>query len=137
MIWCNVKITRLTKSNVLLFKKRVEEFSSYLGIIDWELHVFTTDEYTDYETDDAFRAMTTASLEDKLALMVLNMEWDVTPSDYWLSRIAFHECLELLFWPITIGLKQSFNHNRETHTIIRTLENTFFELYWKTKKGKK
>jgi hypothetical protein len=72
---------------------------------------------------------------NRLAVISLFDEWDIEPDTFGLSKVAFHECLELLFADVHI-LAQSRNFDCETydaahHHVIRTFEGSMFDELWK------
>ena len=125
-----MKSYKLTEKNFKLFEKRCKFFVDKFGLINWELHILKQSECND-EDEGTSRAWTTASTGDKLAMIVINDEWDVEYSDYWLSRIAFHECLELLFWTIFEKLKKDKRKDEIIHNIIRVFEMNVFPYFFK------
>lgn len=119
----------MNKKSFDLFKKRCDFFIEKFGLVDWEIHIEKEIDLKESQRVENCRAFTSCSIEDKLACIVVSDVWDVELNNYWLSKIAFHECLEILFWSITEKFK-SKNRAEIIHDIIRVLENTLFPFYY-------
>ena len=132
----NAPVTRhrLDKKSFSMFCRRFGMFSDLFGLVNWETHIIRQSEFVknnelSADNDNSWRALTTCSIEDKLAYVVVAEEWDVPFDNYWVSKTAFHESLEILLWPMFLKLDESERASK-IHDVIRTLENTFFDLMY-------
>lgn len=119
----------LDDSHYDYFVRCFKGWSEYIGITDWMV------EYSFRDDDDDYRAATFIyCTENRLAGVVLSNSWDVDPTDYALSKTAFHEALELLFADLTIlAGKREYNegtYDKERHRVIRMLERSLFNRMW-------
>uniref|UniRef100_A0A6M3JHW5 Uncharacterized protein n=1 Tax=viral metagenome TaxID=1070528 RepID=A0A6M3JHW5_9ZZZZ len=87
------------------------------------------------------QAWVEVSLKDKIATFGLSVDWDwMTPSNYYLSKSAFHECCELMLYKLHDSLTKFYSYkyvNEMRHEVIRTLESVLFEPYWNEKEKKR
>ncbi len=113
------------------FKKEVEYWIQYFGMIDWELHIENTEE------EDALGTCY-GSIEHKLAGINLSSVWDEEPTEIRIKQIAFHEVTELFLYPLRMIMYERIVTEKEIenaiHTVIRTLENTVFKDKYKKHK---
>lgn len=128
----NIIRNKLTKDKFNMFNRRFGMFSDMFGLVNWEIHIirqkdFTTENELNLDEITDWRALTTCSIDDKLAYVVVAEEWDVPFDNYWISKIAFHEALEVLLWPLFNNLPTE-SRSKNIHDIIRTLENSFYDL---------
>ena len=122
--------------DIQIFQQEVMDWANYFGILSWEINFETFSE----KDEDSRATCETHGNEDRIATIALckDLDYDViTPKI--LSKLAFHEVLELMFMDIDyIMLNGGISIQvieRETHKLIRTFENSVFETVWAAREG--
>jgi hypothetical protein len=100
---------------------------SSLGFNDWNLSYRFIE-----ESGENARAMTVLyDRDNRVASIVLCNSWDIPVDEFTLTRVAFHECCELMIGDLSlIAMDRCFNegeYERASHRLIRTLENVLFQ----------
>jgi hypothetical protein len=118
----------------------VEELKYYqreLNLMNWRIycdHVKTAKNHSSL-------AWTTCNVSGMNCTISLGSSWgrtDVTDRD--LSRVAFHECCEVLLWKIGEHAEKSVSEtltDPERHSVIRTLENILFPVLYKKRQRRR
>jgi hypothetical protein len=102
-----------------------------IGVSDWDVsyHFFESDE----ETPRA--SMVVHDRTNRVASLQLYDRWDKVPSEHHIWRTAFHEVMELLMADLgMLAFQRHFSpaeYDRESHRVIRIMENAWFEEIWK------
>jgi len=113
----------LTTKHFEKYKKYVEEYLLLLGLKGWEV-VYR------FEKDDDALGSISYNSNGRVCIFYLSTSWNTPPCDSHIKRTAFHECLELLLQEIRrFCYARNFNEEdleKETHTVIRALENLVF-----------
>jgi hypothetical protein len=116
------------------FKSKCDKWISFFGFNDWELDYMFSDEETDARAFTAIHCRL-----NRLASIVLNLEWDIDPTEESLGQCAFHEVLELLFSDLNIlAADRQYDHGtfeRERHRVIRIFERSLFMRIWDDEHG--
>lgn len=121
---------KLTNKHIKKFKEYLVTIGKDFGLQGWEVNVTITEKLNDNGYPD-YRACTLGDGSARVAVIGISRYLDVEPTDYWLSRTAFHEIWELLFTDIEDSMKGPVKFKRTlVHTLIRTLENTLFDFYF-------
>lgn len=129
-------IHKTTNKHFDLFVNESSFWLSRLGLRDYEVRFVHME-----SEDNGSRAWVEADSENRQATFGLEVNWLCEqPTDYNISKSAFHECCELLLHNVHEHLRNMYaihKTNELVHSIIRTLENLVFEEYWHTKRKKK
>ena len=109
-----------------IFSKEVRHWLFKLNLINFE--VFLRHDKIEAQS----RAECTFNIEDKIVVISLGTEWaNIEPTHKEICKTAFHECCELLLGQAYIGLLNLNIDDEEVngrmHSVIRTLENTWFK----------
>ena len=130
---------KTTKKHFDLFRAEASYWLVKLNLRDYDF-IFV---HMDLEEQDT-RAWVDIQLRNKIATIGLAEDWKwMEPTDYQISKSAFHECCEIMLYKLHYHLTEFYSFSfvdEMRHEVIRTLENTMFEDYWagKTKgKGRK
>jgi hypothetical protein len=119
------------------FVKECKRFQKELGLLAWQIY------YEHAKNRENCLAWATAKEATASATICLNVNWQtLQPTEFELSRSAFHEMCELLTWKLDEMARVGCSGDRcntERHVIIMTLENTLFPFLVKKqgKRGKK
>jgi hypothetical protein len=119
------------------FVRECEYYQKELGLLNWKIYY---DHILNGKNKDSL-AWTNGDNGGMVATIVLAVEWKYTkPTEYQLSRVAFHEMCELLTWKIDemarIGCSAE-RCNEERHGIIMTLENILFPVLYKKRQRRR
>lgn len=112
---------RTTKKQFRLFEKECRKWLDKLGLKDWFVEVH----HADLEHGGTIGRCEWHST-NRCATLLFNLKLDENPSDWVIRRFALHECLELLLSGCTGEMWKAAPNDiveRETHKVIRTLEN--------------
>jgi len=107
------------------FKKYVAKWQIKLGMLDWEI-------YVDSDKSDKNRGWINADTVGRIAVIFYNEKWIQKASEKEIERVAFHEVVEILLYPITENLNVFYSDDycvELTHKVIRTLESAILG-YW-------
>jgi len=109
------------------FLKHFERFVVMFGLRNYQVHFYFPGQICENS-----RASMYVTIDGGQVQLSLAEEWDMEPTDSNLARTAFHEALELMLVPLEIiGQMRYVTQDRfeeEVHKVVRTLENTFFEM---------
>lgn len=116
-------IFNTTEKHFETFQKECLYWIKKLSLLKYEFF-FRWEEIVD-------RANSVVSDDSKIAVITLSKIWyNVDPTSKRIRRCAFHEVLETFLNKIfLIAINRNFNPDdleAESHTLIRTMENTFF-----------
>lgn len=113
---------RTSAKDFSAFKKYCGYYADLLGLSDWEVFY----EHIEDPNGCGARALVSASVSDRICVMVLNKTWDSDVTDVKLKRSARHEMLHLLLWSV---LEAYRDHSLpkdytigEEHAVIKRLE---------------
>ena len=116
----------LTEEQFVKFCEYANHHMVTLGMTDWRLFFDTT-------TEGDFFAHFDCSAMDRTAKITLNLIWPEQPTPERLSRVAYHEVLEILLTPLKFvsdmmlpDEQRKWMYATETHVIIRRLEYAKF-----------
>jgi len=121
-----MKITKTTTNKHFeIFKTEAEYWIDYLGLKSWEIDFYHR------ECDGSMAQLWFNSLSRHAALY-LAVKWTQPVTEKELRMSAFHEATELLLGILSEYADGKLSHTandteRETHAIVRTLENTMFK----------
>ena len=109
-----------------LFVKECRYWLAYFGLTAWEVIFVQEDEHVE---DTSARAWCSVEdLSDRQVVMGIARVWDIEPDLPNISKVAFHEVLELLTMRLFVlaatGVVMQIRE--ENHALIRTLENSVF-----------
>ena len=109
-----------------LFVKECRYWLSYFGLTAWEV-IFVQEDKTAEDTS-ARAWCSIEELSDRQVVMGIARVWDIAPDLPNISKVAFHEVLELLTMRLFVlaatGVVMQIRE--ENHALIRTLENSVF-----------
>jgi hypothetical protein len=123
----------LNKSEVKFFFDKFDEWRNFFGSAEWDVDYAMNAKLLEGE----YYAAVGYNYKNKSATCFLNPEWSSKPSRRTIDKIAYHEALELILADMsrfsdTDGIDKN-EMQAATHTVIRKLENSFFETYAKEK----
>lgn len=114
-------IFKTTLNHFAIFKKECERWIDRYGLKDWHIYF----KHSEIEHEVCARAE--ADLENRLARITLNTEWEeVEPTRANLQSAAYHEVCHILLHRLTeLALLRGnlAEIENEVHVIIRRLEN--------------
>ncbi|OGC77245.1 hypothetical protein A2619_04490 [candidate division WWE3 bacterium RIFOXYD1_FULL_39_9] len=127
---------KTTAQDFVRFKKEAEYWIERFGMFDIELCI------EHCQTEEDARAFATSDMESKTCCITLQKDWNATPEETEIEKIAFHEVLEILFGDLWYLANSRFTTELEMeaarHRIIRIFENCFWKQdFLKRKKGNK
>lgn len=126
-----VNISHSTEEFFDLFSDEARGWLHRLGLMDWQTSLTCRDDIG----DDA--ACCFVHEMSRIAEISLNSEWDIEPDEWRICLVAFHEACELMLSDVEdIGNRESSSPSemrKAVHAVIRRLENTLFDGYWKAK----
>jgi len=105
-----------------LFGIECERWLKFFNLKDWYVyyqHEFLT---------EGVSASCDADPDNRVASFSLSTEQPLPQNDYEIKLCAFHEACELLFWEIR-ETNRPKEAAKQTHRVIRILENTVFKEY--------
>ena len=113
-----------TDEHFKIFCEECKYWIKKLNLLNYE--IFLT-----HELLNGDRGNISYTVEGKIATVALSTVWyNVEPTNIRLSKLAFHELMELLLGTIcTLCEKKDVDESTligEIHSVIRILENTFF-----------
>jgi len=114
---------KTTKKDFAEFKKECEKWIEYFHLNNYE-HFFA------HEDAKGRRARCWYDLVGRVTTIILGTKWEEVPEKHEIRRAAFHEACELLLSGLVILAENMFDKNhvaKQTHEIIRRLENTIFK----------
>jgi hypothetical protein len=119
---------KTTKKDFALFKKECEKWIEIFGLKGWRV-------YIEHKIPPKGKAWCELDLENRIATIIMNLDWDDDKCDYEIRKTAFHESCELLLGRMDVVSK--WRHSSESeidearHEVIRILENVL----WKNRKS--
>lgn len=119
---------KVTTAQFELFKKECLKWRDFFGLKDWEL-------YFDHRALKNICGQVVYNAVGCVATISLTTNWDELGvcDDESVCRAAFHEICEILLCRLELMAEQRWNLaeldvREEAHRIIRTLENSVFEM---------
>lgn len=119
---------KITKKHFNMYKESTYKWLNEFQINDYRVCFVLEDNDDDYARvnwDDA----------DKICVFSISKEWDMKPTEKSICKVAFHEVWELILGGLRRLAEDRYVEEREiliaNHSIIRRLENTVFEKYYK------
>ena len=112
---------RTTKKHFKLFEKECRKWLGKLGLKDWCVRIL----HDDLGSEEIL-AQCLWKTEQRIANLLLNKVVATSKGVCEIKRAALHECLELLLCGCTDAMRKAITDgivDRETHKVIRTLEN--------------
>ena len=120
-------MAKTTAKDFKLFKGACEKWIDFFGLKGWEVS------FRHEKIEDNARAeITFNAIEDRMACIVLGIDWLSNPvNDRIIRKVAFHEVMEIfcrrwVYLAYERGVRD-IEIAEEKHHIIRTLENVIFE----------
>lgn len=109
------------------FKKQTIKYQKLFNLNNWRLC------FNINESDDSNQAQVYINLSGRVATVEASRKWlnNKTCDKKEISKTAFHELVEIMLYDLSYHIPRSIDVDAITHSIIRTFENTFFEMIWK------
>jgi len=121
-----------SKADFDLYKREINKWLTFFGIKDYEL-LFAHDNQSDEDL-----GWLDVDRDSYTAIFGLTKDWSGEPfgvTTNRIKRLAFHECCELLLFPLVDVAGKRFIMpkmiEQEKHRIISLLGNTLFTMYLK------
>jgi len=115
---------RSTKRDFNLFKSEFNYWVVEFGMKGWN-YVFHH-----LETEDTWLTSVHIQQQDRIATVMMNKNFDDDLTDYSICLCAFYEALKVLMAGLQI-MSQPNNIGEESHIVIQTLINSFYESSFK------
>lgn len=100
----------------------------HFGLLGWEIHFA----FMEAEVDSPKAALSVEDFQNRIGVIYLYNEFDMVPEERYLSRVAFHEVMEVLLADIhSLAIDRAFcadEYDKEHHRVIRTLEQRVFPI---------
>ena len=118
---------RTTSRDFEIFKREAELWIGRLGLTDWSVDFF----HSDNPDGRPCRAWFRGEIEGRFCLIGLSPDWSgIKITDEAVRKSAFHEVCEVMLMPLAWVAECRYAREEEipeaTHTIIRRFENLFY-----------